>query len=239
MITNQIAKYYRAAYQQNLPWPHIVFDDFFSEDVLKACWREARAHKYWVYDDMSGYQDHERMCQVNKFRYPGGAYSLREMAATAPKLTAILQYLNSPEMLLFLEELTGIDNLIPDHNFEGSGLHKITNGGRLEVHQDYTKHPTNGDLYRRINLLIYMNPAWKFNGALELYTDRDTCWKKISPQFNRAVVFNTTGASLHGHPEPLVVPEDVSRFSIAMYYFTKERPEGIEENTAAVWHKKA
>ena len=103
MINNQIARFCMTAYEQNLPWPHMVFDNFFSEDVLKACWREARAHKYWVSDDMSGYQDDERTCQVNKFWYPGGAHSFRQMAATAPTLTTILQYLNSPEMLLFLE----------------------------------------------------------------------------------------------------------------------------------------
>jgi len=239
MIETRLAKHSKTLFEQNLPWPHIVFDGFFSENTLRACCREARAHKSWVFDTMSGYQEDERNSQVNKFWYPGGPYDLKHMTATAPQLTSILQYLNSSDVLHFLEELTGIDDLIPDYTFEGGGLHKITGGGRLEVHQDYTRHPTNKDLYRRVNLLLYMNPGWAYNGDLELYTDRETCWKKISPQFNRAVIFNTTGASLHGHPEPLLVPEDVSRFSIAMYYFTKEKPTDIEEHSGAIWHIKS
>ena len=39
------------------------------------------------------------------------------------------------------------------------------------------------------------------------------------------VVFSTTNNSYHGHPDPLNCPEDVTRNSIAMYYYTKTRPE--------------
>ena len=35
------------------------------------------------------------------------------------------------------------------------------------------------------------------------------------------VIFNTTKTSLHGHPEPLNVPDHISRESIAVYYYTK------------------
>ena len=32
--------------------------------------------------------------------------------------------------------------LIADVDYEGGGIHRIKNGGRLELHSDYNKHPT-------------------------------------------------------------------------------------------------
>ena len=55
-----------------------------------------------------------------------------------------------------MEELTGIEELIPDAKIAGGGLHRIEQGGKLSVHVDFSNHPTNG-LSRRINLLIYLN----------------------------------------------------------------------------------
>jgi hypothetical protein len=34
------------------------------------------------------------------------------------------------------------------------------------------------------------------------------------------VVFNTEADSFHGHPDPLQCPEDVTRRSVAIYYYT-------------------
>jgi hypothetical protein len=33
-------------------------------------------------------------------------------------------------------------------------------------------------------------------------------------------IFTTTNSSFHGHPEPLLCPEGVSRKSIALYYYS-------------------
>jgi hypothetical protein len=38
------------------------------------------------------------------------------------------------------------------------------------------------------------------------------------------VVFATTDFSYHGHPSPLNCPEDRTRRSVAMYYYTAGRP---------------
>ena len=43
--------------------------------------------------------------------------------------------------------------------------------------------------------------------------------KDISPLFNRAVIFNTDADSFHGHPEPLTTPPNITRKSIALYYY--------------------
>ena len=51
------------------------------------------------------------------------------------------------------------------------------------------------------------------------------CVRRISPIFNRMVLFATTDLAYHGHPEPLQCPPGVSRRSLALYYYTNGRPE--------------
>ena len=51
---------------------------------------------------------------------------------------------------------------------------------------------------------------------------------KISPLLNRCVIFNTTKTSLHGHPDPLNVPDNICRESIAVYYYTKNNNNNID-----------
>jgi hypothetical protein len=56
------------------------------------------------------------------------------------------------------------------------------------------------------------------------------CQIAIPPLFNRMVVFSTTDDAFHGHPEPLQCPDNESRKSIALYYYSNGRPES--ERTA-------
>ena len=49
--------------------------------------------------------------------------------------------------------------------------------------------------------------------------------KKISPTFNRLVLFDTNKYSYHGHPEPLKTPPGIRRNSLATYFYVKERPK--------------
>ena len=53
----------------------------------------------------------------------------------------------------------------------------------------------------------------------------ENCGKKISPIFNKMVVFNTNDFSYHGHPDPLNCPENMTRKSIALYYYSNGRPK--------------
>ena len=49
--------------------------------------------------------------------------------------------------------------------------------------------------------------------------------KKNFSTFNTMVIFSTTDFSNHGHPDPLNCPIELSRKSIALYYFSSGRPE--------------
>ena len=238
MINKSLAKSCRSNYALAKPFPHIVIDDFIPEDLALQCYNQMSQHQQWMFDTMEGYPEDERDSQVNKWWTPFDTDSKNRLESDMPAVWKCLQYFNSRPFLLFLENLTGIKDLIADVDFEGGGIHKIKNGGRLELHSDYNKHP-NKDIWRRINLLLYLTPNWNYNGHLDLYEkDPLVKVKSILPTFNRAVIFNTTDDSIHGHPTPLVCPEEVSRYSFALYYFTKDRPEHEKSDSkAAIWYK--
>jgi hypothetical protein len=94
---------------------------------------------------------------------------------------------------------------------------------------DFNRHPVE-PWHRRLNLIVYLNPEWHdaWGGLLELHSDprspddRVTC---IAPLFNRGVVFETTEWSWHGFQRIAVPPQaGVTRRSIALYFYTTERP---------------
>ena len=142
-----------------------------------------------------------------------------------PTLRSILDELNSPRFVDFVSSLIGIDHLIPDPSLEGGGLHQSGTGGFLNIHADFTVHPHNRKWQRRANILLYLNDDWKpeYGGDLELWSaDMKECVEKVTPLANRVLIFTTDATSFHGHPEPMTCPEDVSRQSLALYYFTIE-----------------
>ena len=104
----------------------------------------------------------------------------------------LINHLNSPSVLSKLEKLTGINNLIADHRLAGCGMHRIERGGKLAIHVDYNKHPVK-PLYRRINLILYLNKNWEesWGGHLELWNkDVTVLEKSVLPIYNRAIIFN-------------------------------------------------
>jgi len=216
------------------PFPHTVIDNFLNEeqipDIVKAVYNLKEENAQYKLTNPSS-------CEYNKFAWTTNY---------GPYLKELFAELNSEEFIHHLENLTGIKNLITnDLTLKGAGIHRIKNKGHLYLHTDFNSY-FNGDtkLDRRINLLIYLNPDWKeeYNGHLCLYDiELEKCKRKISPVLNRCVIFNTTSKSLHGHPTPLNVPEDIARHSIAVYYYTKNTNgpldfEGEKEHTNAIWY---
>jgi hypothetical protein len=145
-------------------------------------------------------------------------------------LSSLFKELNGKQMLLFLEELTGIKPLTADYQLFGAGLHQSINGAFLDIHVDFNVHPETKQ-YRRLNLLVFLNKEWKkeYGGELELWDmEKKVCFERIVPSFNRAVIFETNNKSYHGHPTPLNVPEGVTRKSLAVYYYTEDAPPEVK-----------
>ncbi|MFM7668264.1 MAG: 2OG-Fe(II) oxygenase [Bacteroidota bacterium] len=218
-------------YEKGHPFPHICIDDFFEERCLEEILTE--------FPDLENKDLFHNNTNERKFASKG-EYRFGE------KTKEFMHFLNSQPMLEFLSKLTGIENLIPDPYFWGAGLHQIKKDGFLKIHADFNVHPTMR-LDRRLNLLIYLNKDWKeeYGGAFELWDENMTkCENKFLPIFNRMVIFSTTSTSYHGHPDPLTCPENNSRKSLALYYYTYGRPEeqvkpGLVEHTVLFRKRKS
>jgi hypothetical protein len=142
-----------------------------------------------------------------------------------PTLQSVARALTGRRFVSFLEELTGIDDLLADRAMDGGGLHHTSAGGHLNVHTDFSAHHSVPNWRRRVNVLLYLNPDWQseWGGDLELWApDMSRAVTTVAPLGNRLLVFTTDDRSYHGHPEPLRCPPDVARRSLALYYFTAD-----------------
>lgn len=208
------AHHFGQAYESAHPFPYIYFDNFFHPDFLHSVLAE--------FPDLARKKSNIYYNNPNENKHAGKGES--DMGSNTLQL---VHFLNSQPFLEFLQELTGIEEtLIPDPYLEGGGFHEIKPGGFLKLHVDFHKHRSM-HLDRRLNLLVYLNDDWEesYGGHFELWErDMSKCAVKILPIFNRVALFSTTGDSWHGHPDPLTCPEDRSRKSLALYYYTNGRP---------------
>ena len=205
-------------YVQAQPFPHIVLDNLFPDEVLDQVLAE------FPRPDEIAWRKFD-----NPTERKLGYWHESELR---PALERFLWRMSSPPVLQFLQTLTGIDGLIPDPYFGGAGPHQILPGGFLKVHVDFNWPPLL-KLDRRLNLIVYLNKDWKeeYGGHIELWNrDVTRCERKVLPVFNRTILFSTTDFSYHGHPEPLACPEGRSRKSVSFYYYTNGRPD--EERSA-------
>lgn len=218
-IPNDVVKFF-----QGEPFHHIIIDNFIGDDTLL---NEAVTDAIRIPNDDYDFNEHHQV-QIKK-------RGLSDITKCPNSISKLINFFQSPEMISYLENITGISDLLPDPSLLGGGLHKMDSGGHLAIHADFNIHINTG-YHRRVNALLYLNPKWKeeWGGHLELWNgSMSKCWHKVQPLLNRLVVFRITDDALHGHPDPLSCPDDVSRYSLAFYYYTVDRPQ--EEKAPFHW----
>jgi hypothetical protein len=201
----------RGMYASAEPFPHVVIDDFLPKDLALACAAAFPnpADEQWI-----------NYSHVNSSKW-----GLTDLEAIPNPLQDVIRLLNAGQFRDGLTAMTRIQHLLDDPALSGGGLHVTSPGGFLNVHTDFTAHPSNRNWRRRINLLLYLTEGWndEWGGALELWNaDVSECAQRLAPRFNRCVIFETDEKSFHGVPDPLRSPAGTNRCSIALYYFTDE-----------------
>jgi hypothetical protein len=198
------------------PFPHAVFADLFDADLLRAVLEEFPE---------PGASEWRRYGNAQERKYEGGPAmwgqaSRRYFAELAARAH-------------WLSELSGVPALTMET--VGGGYHLIPPGGYLAVHTDFNRSPKS-NLYRRLNVLTYLNDEWADGdgGELELWDD-DGPVVTIAPEFGTTVVFETSDSSWHGHPNPT----GRWRRSVAAYFFSPEPPVGYRADHSTVWHRAA
>lgn len=206
-ITLDRMKELHDSYQQAQPFPHIGLQRFFNEEMLKECINEVEKIDFWY----SRIHENSKKYYQNEAKFMG-------------KVTNdLLAYLNTSEFITFLEQLSGITNLLPDDG-NYNGITKIPQGGYLDVHIDFNQHKYTKH-WRRVNLLLYLNNDWlpEYGGGLSLWKENEKV-VEYQPIANQTVIFTCSEKSYHGHPDPLNCPSDRFRYALNSYYYTVENP---------------
>jgi Rps23 Pro-64 3,4-dihydroxylase Tpa1-like proline 4-hydroxylase len=199
-----------ASFHRTAPFDHCVVDDFIVPEWLAEIEREFLAYdapKWFVYKN--AIEDKK---------------ALNDWHAFPPATYRVFHYLNSAGFVERLSALAGTP-LYSDDGLNGGGWHIHGPGGNLNPHLDYNIHPKLG-LQRKINIIVYVSREMKedYGGHLGLWDhDAETSQpgklsKEIAPNFNRAVIFDTTQNSWHGMSRPLTQPAGIYRKSLAIYY---------------------
>lgn len=135
--------------------------------------------------------------------------------------TEVRNTIRSAEFAQWMQEITGLEGLVTPDDSLGSGVHQGGQGSYVDVHIDVNYNPE-ANLWRRINLLIYLNRHWQdeWGGHLEIWNKEMTqCEQRIAPAHNRAVIFYTDENSPHGYAK-INIPEGESRKSFYAYFYT-------------------
>ena len=207
------------------PFPHLVLDG-----LLRLPPDVADEFPQPDWDGWSGLGD---TYQHNKF-------FCDDIERIPPVFAALIDELSRPRFLRALEAVTGIKRLLPDPYLTGGGIHLSGPGGILSPHTDF-HHYRALDLYRRVNLLIYLNQSWQESdgGCLEL-GDPDASGGSVArqlvvPAFGRCVIFQTDDKSVHGFPVPIA--EGRWRKSIALYYYTAAEASTFSGDATTYWRE--
>jgi len=213
-------------YLFELPFPHIVIENLFNDDFLKKVLKsvlECNKESWWKYNNVF-----EKKFAFNNYQ------------KMPVELKRYFDSVNSNYFVKKLEELTDIKDIISDPSLYGGGIHKIKKGGKLDIHEDFNFHKITG-WKRKLNMITYLNLDWKeeYKGSTEFWNKNMThCVKSIAPFYNRTVIFSVDSDSFHGHPDPLECPENVSRYSLATYYYTFNKKENLNLSYKSTRYKK-
>lgn len=212
------------SFQQASPFRHVVIDNFFNPDFCQQ-----------LLQDFPGFDVRYALNEMGQVGGKAVRMDVRDISDTYRTLDA---YIQTPEFLKQIEDITGIPGLLYDTEYVGGGTHENCHGQGLDSHVDFNYHPTTG-WHRRLNLIVYLNHEWEddWGGTIEFLSDPwnpEHCEsKRVLPLFNRMVIFETNEISWHGF-DAIRLPDDkknLSRRSFAIYLYTKERPS--EERAAS------
>jgi hypothetical protein len=203
-------------FSEAVPFPYIIMDNFFTANYAASLLKA-----FPSFDE--GYNIGDDGKQGNKSTHS----RIRSLGTPYTQLDDLIK---SAPFLKWLSCVTKIPDLLYDPFYLGGGTHNNRKGMSLNAHVDFNFHPSER-WHRRLNMLVYLNQEWQsqWGGSLALYKDPQVSGVadvKITPIFNRCVIFATTEKSWHGFD--LIAPPDthadITRKSIALYFYTRERP---------------
>jgi hypothetical protein len=215
------AEEWSVRYASNKPFPHIVLDDMLQVGPEFA-------DEHFPKPDWADWRPLGDTYQMQK-------YTCDDIAKIPEPLAQLINELSQPGFLRALEKVTGIPKLLVDPYLVGGGLHLSGPGGILGKHTDFHIYDAM-DLYRRVNVLVYLNEGWEesFGGCLEV-GDLEKDGALVVPDWGRVMIFTTDDKSIHGFPKPIV--DGHWRRSVALYYYTALEAPGFSGDATTHWRE--
>jgi hypothetical protein len=205
------------AYRDAKPFPHVVINDFLTQTFAQR-----------LLDQFPSFDRGNNLGDDGK---AGNKATFEKIRGLGRDYASLDDLIKSRAFLELISTITGVPDLIYDPFYLGGGTHENRQGQSLQAHIDFNYHPSEG-WHRRLNLIVYLNHEWdeSWGGNLEFYTDPYKDKQPgmvVAPVFNRCVIFGTSEKSWHAFDQ-IKLPEeksDVSRKSIALYFYSKDRPQ--------------
>ena len=194
-------------YVKSPPYPNIAIDDFLPSEIISAMKQECNELEW-----------------TREFTRNGSHMIERQDVDDLLVANEVKNAMSSRKFLVWLGEVTGHHDLIPDPHMVGAGYMRCRRGDSLKLHSDFNFNNTL-KLYRMLSINIYLNENWQsdWKGDLQFWDfERKECKTRYYPEAGKAVIFRHHKFGFHGHPEPLRCPENIYRDGFRMFYYVSE-----------------
>jgi Rps23 Pro-64 3,4-dihydroxylase Tpa1-like proline 4-hydroxylase len=193
-------------FQNGFPYKHIVLDNFLKPEIADSL--------YSQFPSLDKLDKHYK--GLNEQKSEGSNFD-----DFAPVFSQVRNEVMSKEFATWMAAVTGIEGVFVTDDKLGTGLHQGGDGSFLDIHVDFSIHHVK-NVHRRLNMLIYLNKDWKdeYGGGMEMWnSDMSKLEKKVMPQLNRCLIFETNEISYHGYSK-ITLPPGETRKSFYTYFYT-------------------
>jgi Rps23 Pro-64 3,4-dihydroxylase Tpa1-like proline 4-hydroxylase len=198
------------AFAASLPTQWFCIDDLLSADMATAIARSFP--QATEMRELKSLREHKHIAA--------------QMDRYDPQAEEALFAFHDPRVVALIAKMTGLQQLEADPKLYAGGISVMTKGNFLNPHLD-NSHNNDRTLYRALNLLYYVSPAWGLanGGNLELWPSGLGGSPLVVPSlFNRLVVMTTGPESWHSVTQVLC---DERRCCVSNYYFSPQPIGGV------------
>jgi hypothetical protein len=197
------------------PFPMITLDNFLPENMAKA-----------MESECDNVPEHRWKEFTRKQSY------MKELTdlSIAPEAQNFTNQMHSQAGMNWLIKLTGIKDLIPDPYIVGAGYSKSYKDCKLSVHTDFNWNDTI-KVHRMLSMIIYLRTDWQeeWGGHLHFndFNNKGPI-QKVTPLFNRVVIWRHHERGFHGFPDPLNCPHNITRNTFRLFFYVSNAKHADE-----------